>query len=146
MKNILTKGIENFFQSPLYMASEKGDLKLVQFILDQELESSWGQNNHQNGKTPIHIAAMNGHVDILKFLVSFTDDPNIPGRFGASIWTPIFFAADIGNIDILKFLAPLTKNPNGGKSHGKTPIQWAQSKGHDEFARLLQSFINTGHF
>ena len=84
-----------------------------------------------------------GHVDILKFLISFIDDPNTPDKIGK---TPILLASPQGHIDVLKLLAPLAKNPNGGIFAGKTPIQWAQYNGHREFARLLQSFINTGHF
>ncbi len=80
-------------------------------------------------------------------MVSFTDDPNIPDQNGS---TPIHSAAKNGHIDVLKVLAPLTKNPNRGTVHGKflgeTPIQTAQRTGHHEFSRMLQSYINTGHF
>ena len=56
-------------------------------------------------------------------------------------------AAIHGQIDVLKILAPLTKFSNiGGWVRGKTAIQIAQRKSHHEFARLLQTFINTGHF
>ena len=37
-----------------------------------------------------------------------------------------------GNVDILKFLVTFTNDPNNPRHH--------------EFARLLQTFINTGHF
>ena len=56
-------------------------------------------------------------------------------------------AAIHGQIDVLKILAPLTKFSN--IRHwvlGKTAIQIAQIKRLHEFARLLQTFINTGHF
>ena len=90
--------------------------------------------------TQMHHAAYNGHIDILKFLFSFTDDLNSP-PFGT-----IHMAAMEGHTDVLKFLAPLTKHPNEGKFFGNTPIECAQRAGHHEFARLLQSFISTGHF
>ena len=51
-----------------------------------------------------------------------------------------------GHIDVLKFLAPLTTNPNRTTSNVLTPIQAAQMYGHHEFARILQSYINTGRF
>ena len=89
------------------------------------------------------ILLAEGNVDILKFLVTFTNDPNI--RDGDSGRTPIMAAAGHGHIDVLKFLAPLTKDPNRGR-WGLTAIQFAQMNGHYEFARLLQTFINTGHF
>ena len=51
-----------------------------------------------------------------------------------------------GHIDVLKFLAPLTTNPNSPMKGGGTPIQLAHAHGHHEFARILQSYINTGSF
>ena len=48
-----------------------------------------------------------------------------------------------GNVDILKFLVTFTNDPN---IQDNIQIQIAQRKRHHEFARLLQTFINTGHF
>ena len=140
MKNILTKGIKNFFQSPLYMASEKGDLKLVQFILDQELESSWGQNNHQNGKTPIHIAAMNGHSEVVKVLaVNDTDVQLADILQGINVngWTPIQLAAMNGCTEVVKVLASLSKEPNSPQYGGWTPLQLAAENGHTKVVKIL---------
>ena len=84
------------------------------------------------------------NVDILKFFVTFTNDPNIQDNIRGSL---IMAAAIHGQIDVLKILAPLTKFSN--IRHwvlGKTAIQIAQIKRHHEFARLLQTFITTGHF
>ena len=84
------------------------------------------------------------NVDILKFFVTFTNDPNIQDNIRRSL---IMAAAIHGQIDVLKILAPLTKFSNiGGWVCGKTAIQIAQKCRHHEFARLLQTFINTGHF
>ena len=55
---------------------------------------------------------------------------------------PLYFAAQRGHIDILKVLAPITKISNGGEKL----IYMANFFGHYEFARVLQSYINTGHF
>ena len=88
------------------------------------------------------ILLAEGNVDILKFLVTFTNDPNIRDGGGR---TPIMAAAGHGHIDVLKFLAPLTTDPNRGR-WGLTAIQFAQMSRQYEFARLLQTFINTGHF
>ena len=41
------------------------------------------------GNTPIHIAAMRGHIEIVKFLAPLTDNPNVPNIYGD---TPISFA------------------------------------------------------
>ena len=122
------------------MASEKGDLKLVQFILDQELESSWGQNNHQNGKTPIHIAAMNGHSEVVKVLaVNDTDVQLADILQGINVngWTPIQLAAMNGCTEVVKVLASLSKEPNSPQYGGWTPLQLAAENGHTKVVKIL---------
>ena len=53
------------------------------------------------GWTPIHCAAFNGHLDIVKFLVGLTDTPlNYYFLHG----TPIEIAKDRGHVEVQKFL------------------------------------------
>ena len=97
-------------------------------------------------RTTIANAALNGHLNIVKILAPITIDPVSPGYFGN---TPIWFASWRGHIDVLKFLAPLSKNPNKPSiysGYSDSPIERAQKQGHHEFARILQTYINTGHF
>ena len=42
------------------------------------------------GRTPIYLAAGNGHTEIVKILAPLTDNPNAPNSDGQ---TPIFWAA-----------------------------------------------------
>ena len=133
-KSILYFGI---FNPLIGIAARKGDLNIVKILAPiTKHPISWDSD----GINPIHRAIMNRHVDILKFLVSFTDDPNFPELKHHK--TSILFTAIQGQIEALKILAPFTKNPNEGIYFKKTPIQWAQYCGHHEFARLLQSFTN----
>ena len=121
------------------MASEKGDLKLIQFILDHmESNSSWTDHQNQNGKTPIHIAAMNGHSEVVKLLAIYTDHDAknnvIQGNAG---WTPIQLAAMNGCTEVVKVLANLSKEPNAPQYGGWTPIQLAAENGHTEVVKIL---------
>ena len=55
------------------------------------------------GETPIYVATINGHTEIVKILASFTDNPNNAGdKYGK---TPIHVATSIGHSKIVKFLA-----------------------------------------
>ena len=121
------------------MASEKGDLKLIQFILDHmESNSSWNDHQNQNGKTPIHIAAMNGHSEVVKLLAIYTDHDAknnvIQGNAG---WTPMQLAAMNGCTEVVKVLANLSKEPNAPQYGGWTPIQLAAENGHTEVVKIL---------
>ena len=122
------------------IAAMEGHLDIIKILAPiTKYPISWDEK----GYNPIHRAVLEGDLDILEFLVTLTNNPNIPTLFAPM--TPIGMAACEGDIDILKILAPLTKNPNNIIME-KTPIQWAQAWGHLEFARLLKSFINNGHF
>lgn len=123
------------------IAAEDGHLNVIKILAPITKDpNSCGDGAYEF--TPITYAAHGGHVDIIKFLVSFTNSP-IQNPYGM---TPIHWAAITGHIDVLKVLAPLTTNPNGPEVTGLTPIQMARQCGHHEFARILQSYINTGHF
>ena len=93
----------------------------------------------EHGKTPIYLAAYNGHIEIVKFLAPLTDNPNAPVRSGN---TPILEAAHYGHTEIVKILAPLAGNPNALGGHGMTPIIWAAYMGHTEIVKILASFID----
>jgi ankyrin repeat protein len=55
----------------------------------------------QGGSTPLHSAAANGHLDVVKFLVAQQAEVNAKETDG---WTPLHLAARYGYLDIVKFL------------------------------------------
>ena len=122
-------------------AAYSGHLNIVKILAPITIDPI--SSPREEKVNPIHVAAFTGHVDIIKFLLSFTNDRIISDNCGR---TPIYYASIIGHIDVLKFLAPLSKNPNKPNEDGFSPIDYAQLLGHHEFARILQTYINTGHF
>ena len=57
---------------------------------------------NEDGNTPIHTAAENGHTEIVKILAPLTENPNAPDNYGS---TPIILAAENGHTEIVKILA-----------------------------------------
>ena len=51
----------------------------------------------QNGWTPLHIAIMEGHVEICRVIIENTDDPNPKSMYGKSA---LMIAAEWDNIPI----------------------------------------------
>ena len=147
---------DNCGQTPFHLAATAGSLECLEFLAERIKLDSNGEtpinlvsnvetpiNLDDNGKTPIHIAANYGHLDCLKFLVTFTDNPIAQDNYGR---TPIHFAAQQGNLDCIKFLVEFTEAPNisgfgGSKSFfGKTPIELAQCEGHTEVVQFLEEY------
>ena len=94
------------------------------------------------GRNPIHLAAMNGHLDTVKYLVSFTNTPITPdSRVGL---TPIHLAARNGHLNVVKFLVDFTDTPNApDKFGGTTPIWEAACWGHLSVVKFLVDFTDT---
>ena len=88
-----------------------------------------------NGMTPIHYAAFNGHLKIVEFLTKFTDDPNASDNYGR---TPLYYAAFYGHTEIAKCLigngAEIEAKTNIG---GWTPLYIAVENDHIEFVKCL---------
>ena len=88
------------------------------------------------GRTPIQMAAIRGHTEIVRILAPFV---NI--LFASPIGgTPLHEAARSGHTEIVKILIPLT-DPNSQDEKGRTPIYWAARRGHTEIVNILAPLI-----
>ena len=138
-RNAVEKSTEFTFERAL----EERELGILQILASIDYKPSECRVLYCGIGRDIQHAVFRGHLNIVRILAPITSNPNFE--------TLIHFAAMNGQVDVLKFLAPLTKNPN---SNGGKKCQWilgpsiqvAQQYGHHEFARILRSFINTGHF
>ena len=101
----------------MHIAAENGDSRLVQFIL-LKFENSCHQKDI-NGYIPIHRAAQNGHLEVVKTLANFTENPNVTNFDGL---TPIHLAAMNGHTEVVKYLSKFTKTPNAPDNNGVTPF------------------------
>ena len=74
---------------------------------------------HQGGKTPLHGAAMHGHVELLKILVGRGSEVNARDRFSGA--TPLHAAAGYGHADAITALLEAGGDPAATNSQGQTP-------------------------
>ena len=74
---------------------------------------------HQGGKTPLHGAAMHGHVELLKMLVERGSVVNARDRFSGA--TPLHSAAAAGHADAITALLEAGGDPAATNSQGQTP-------------------------
>ena len=134
----MKKYFDEWSQAPIYIASKIGDARLVEMILKHagDLWNPMQLASNGNGETPIHCAAKNGHYEVSKLLMSFTEsfNANIQDNRGQ---TPLHWAAAFGHYEVLRFLISRTTNPNPQCHHGTTPIWHAVCYNHLEIVKLL---------
>ncbi|CAG2221692.1 Thioredoxin domain-containing protein 3,Thioredoxin domain-containing protein 3 homolog [Mytilus edulis] len=134
--------------SPLYCASRKGQTGIVKLLLEKDLMLIYvtrmagvlctGQVIkdiliHNDGLSPLHLASMKGHTDILKLL--FEKNPNVD-LCDKNDRSPLYWASQKGYTDIVQLL--LEKNPNVNlcDKDGRSPLYCASLAGHTDILLL----------
>lgn len=129
-QSIYTKG-----ETPLFIASQKGHLEIVQLLLTE------GKANvHKatvNGETPLFVACKEGRLEIVRFLLlegkAKVDRATILGA------TPLFISCQEGHVEIARFLLMEGKAnvEKAIRSSSCTPLLIACHKGHLDIVQIL---------
>jgi ankyrin repeat protein len=84
------------------------------------------------------LAAREGQVDALKAFVHAGADPNFKGPKG---WTALMLASgsDTSNVAMLRHLLDLGADINAVDEDGRTPLDWALTRGETEMSQFLRS-------
>lgn len=85
------------------------------------------------GDTAIMVAALNGHLVVVKKLFARGADINPRG------WTPLSYAATNGQTEVVRYLLEIGANINAPSANGTTPLMMAVRGGHAETVELLLS-------
>jgi len=89
---------------------------------------------NKNGETPLHIAVENGHINIVKLLISSKADVNVRDKNGD---TPLHVAVFTERIDIAKLLISKKADVNIGDKDGNTPLHSAVRADRIDIVKLL---------
>lgn len=119
-------------ESPLMMASLKGDLDLVRKLIDR------GADVNKPGWTPLHYAATNGHLEIMQLLLdenAYIDAESPNGT------TPLMMAAHYGSSAAVKLLVEAGADPNIRNQLGLTAIDFAYRASRTESAEMIAEAI-----
>ena len=120
---------------PLNVFSLFGDLRLVQFIITNNMIKSLSKNS-KYGNTLIHHAAGRGHTEIVKALIEYTDNPNAPNNYNV---TPIDMASINGHSGIVKNLIGGSINYFTSNNDGTNQnlIHRPAAIGHTKFVKAV---------
>jgi hypothetical protein len=85
-------------------------------------------------RTPLHWAAIQGHIDVARLLIEKGADPNGRDKYQA---TSLHWATMRGHADMARLLIEKGADPNTTDNEQCTPLHRAGEHGHTELATLL---------
>ena len=91
------------------------------------------------GATPLHYAAHNGNVQLVRDLVALGADPNQKEHQAGG--TPMHWASLGGHTDAMHIMAQMGGNVNAEASDLSSPLHWASSNGHLD---VVQKLVDLG--
>ncbi|XP_071319653.1 caskin-2-like isoform X2 [Trachinotus anak] len=131
-------------KTPLDLACEFGRLKVAQLLLSSNMVAALleGEGGHDSldspSTTPLHLAARNGHKDIIKLLLKAGIDINRATKAGTSLHE----AALYGKTEVVRLLLDAGINVNMRNTYNQTALdivnQFTTSSASREIKQLLR--------
>ena len=120
----------------LWISASNGHLDVFEYIV-RNFESTNPVNN--DGETPLHSAARNGHLDICKSILlnlglEDVSNCNPKSKTGE---TPLHCAAEFGHLEVFEFISCFPGNINPKKKDGSTPLHKAAKSGHIKICEYI---------
>jgi ankyrin repeat protein len=113
----------------LVVALQSDALAAAEFLID------WPKTNVEwrsaKDESPLMLAALKGHKDLVKKLIARGGDVNKPG------WTPLHYAATSGELEIMALLLEEHAYINAESPNKTTPLMMAAHYGTPEAVKLL---------
>lgn len=119
-------------QTQLHEAASDGNLEMVEVLA--ELGANVDEKSSVDGDTPLILAALRGHKDVLEFLIENGADPGIKNIFGG---TALHFAAVFGQEAVISPLIEAGANVDEQDDVGRTPAHLAAFEGYKGIVALL---------
>jgi hypothetical protein len=117
-----------------HIAACYGHRKELEFLVQQEYDILWAQNEVKN--TPIHKAAEAGKVDILEY--ARDTDPSLLASKGAMGASPMHLAASRGSLQAVIFLASNNETLLTMRDRrGFTVVHYGAMHGHVEVVKWI---------
>jgi ankyrin repeat protein len=132
-------------QRQLFDACNYGDIEAVKRLCSHPCSIDVNYANRQGwpGWTPLCIACLHGHMEIIKYLCStFHDTIDVNKETDRYGWTPLFLSCNFGRLEIVKYLCSTFYNVidvNRADNDKQTPLSTACYFGHIEIVQFLGS-------
>ena len=119
-------------ESPLMMAALKGHLEIARKLIARDADVN------KTGWAPLHYAATNGHVPVIRLLLdhhAYIDAESPNGT------TPLMMAAHYGSPEAVKLLLEAGADSALKNKLGLTALDFAQRANRSDAAGLIAAFI-----
>ncbi|XP_060075241.1 uncharacterized protein LOC132554929 [Ylistrum balloti] len=116
----------------IHEAAQAGNLARVQELLQHYPEMK--ESKDESGRTPLHLASTDGHIDVVKWLAIGESSLNLETPTG---YTAMHLAAMNGHVNCMMILFALGATISLKTSDKKTPLYLAAMKGHLECVKWL---------
>jgi ankyrin repeat protein len=117
--------------SPLGIAAELGNVKIVRFLVESGCKVEWGGALEAS---PLCLAASEGHLEIVKFLIDNNGKIDAKDENG---FTPLMSASAKGSFDVVKLLVESGAKTNVINESGDFALLCAASNGHNNIFEYL---------
>lgn len=134
VQSLLQRGFDPNTVNPqgvpaLMLAVKEPSLKVAQLLATWPKVKTEVRN--ENDESALMLAALKGHVALVKLLVENDADVNKPG------WTPLHYAATAGNVPIIELLLDNSAYIDAESPNGSTPLMMAAMYGTPESVKVL---------
>lgn len=131
---LLQRGFDPDTRSPdgqhgLYLALREGSLKAANALIDWP--KTRVESRNAQDESPLMMAALKGHAEIVRRLVARDADINKPG------WAPLHYAATGGHLEIMEFLLEHHAFIDAESPNGTTPLMMAAHYGSTAAVKML---------
>ncbi len=121
-------------ESPLMISALKGQFDLANRLIER------GADVNKPGWTPLHYAATNGHVAVIRLLL---DKHAYIDAAAPSGTTPLMMAAHYGTPEAVKVLLDEGADPMLKNLQGLSAIDFANRAGRKESVELIAAFVRS---
>jgi ankyrin repeat protein len=122
----------NVAPGQIFVAAQNGDLETVKSLL--KVNPELVRKIDTLGVTPLHRAAQQGRIDVVRLLLASGADVNAQDKYGN---TPLHESALFGHKDVVALLLASKADVNALNKNGETPLHRAAMTGHNDVAELL---------
>ncbi|KAF5399840.1 hypothetical protein PHET_06860 [Paragonimus heterotremus] len=132
-------------QIPLHFACARGDLDCVKLMAEfrPRLKPRMIRETNNDGRTPMHVAAMHNSVEVIDYLVSQGAEPNPSDH---KRFTPLLLACSKGAIKSCIYLMELGADITTCDEFGRNILIMLLFSGAGKARELIPTLIKSGKF